>query len=174
MRRGPSFVRALALGAAVVVACVAACGGQSQAPPAADQTLACEATLPQACCDDTNGQTCIQNLADAELCGNWPTGATVLTYASACGGYQVVSVKLPTNTFTKYYLYAAAAGQTLYAIADDANANAQGAPEIECGAGPTGFTVPTSCSTVWLDASQGAACTPGATTTFSPSTVPCN
>jgi hypothetical protein len=157
--------------ASVAVTLVAACSGQSQAPPAAAQQLPCEVTLTSDCCGSTNGETCINDFASAELCSNWPGTATVLVYSSVCGGYQVVSVKEPTDSFTKYYLYSTAAGQTLYAIADDANANAQGAAEIECGAGPTGFTLPSGCSDLWLDAAQSAVCASGAST---PQTVPCN
>jgi hypothetical protein len=156
---------------AVTLALVAACGGQSQAPPAAAQQLPCEVTLASDCCGTTNGTACINDFASAELCSNWPGTATVLVYSSVCGGYQVVSVKEPTDTFTQYYLYSTAEGQTLYAIADDANSNAQGAAEIECGAGPTGFTLPSGCSEQWLDGVQAASCASG---TSAPQAVPCN
>jgi hypothetical protein len=146
--------------AAFGVVLAAACSGQSQAPPAAIQELPCEVTLSSDCCDNTNGEICIGDFASAEQCGNWPTGAKVLAFPSACGGYTVVSVKMTNVSYTKYYLYSSPGG-SLVAIADNANVNPQGAAEIECGAGPTGFSVPTDCGQEWLVASSGEACASG-------------
>jgi hypothetical protein len=156
MGRGRVVIAAVA----VTLALVAACGGQSQAPPAADQQLPCLATLASDCCGDTNGEICINDFASAELCSNWPTGSKVLVFPSACGGYTAVSVKLTNESYTKYYLYSSP-GAALVAIADNANANAQGASEIECGAGPNGFSVPAECGQVWLAATTGEACASG-------------
>jgi hypothetical protein len=157
MRRGLSVVGALAIMVAVVVAC----GGQSQAPPVADQQLPCEVTLTSDCCGG-GYENCIGDFASAQQCGNWPTGAKVLVFPGACGGYTAVSVKMTNESFTQYYLYSSP-GASLVAIADDAEVNPQGATEIECGAGPSGFSVPAECGQEWLAATSGEACASGTT-----------
>jgi hypothetical protein len=150
----------VALVAGVLVACSS---GQSQAPPTTQSDVACLVTLDSECCSATGGGSCIGDFDSAARCGNWTAGSKVLVYPTACGGYEVVSVKLPSSTYTSFYLYASGTG-TLVAIGDDAVSNQPGSLSIECGAGPITLKLQGTCTVEWLDPTKGEACASGTST----------
>jgi hypothetical protein len=145
---------------AIVLGVLGACGGQSQAPPGTSD-LACLTTIESNCCTGgAAGEACVGSFAAAEECAIWPTEAEVAVFSSPCAGMTAVRTLVKPNTYSSFYIYDAAGA--LYAIADDATAESAGSGPIECGAGPTGFVVPTACASAWL-AADGGQCSAGTT-----------
>jgi len=144
-----------------VLGVLAACGGQSQAPPQSDASdLACLTTIESNCCSGgAAAQACIASFAVAEECATWPAGAQIAVFSSPCAGMTAVRTLVPPNTYASFYLYDATGA--LYAIADNATAASPGGGPIECGAGPAAFVVPTACANAWLATADEAQCSAG-------------
>jgi hypothetical protein len=155
--------------AGLVVAMVAACsGGKSQSLPEqfdASQ-LDCLVSLAGECCPTASARPlCIATFAEAKECASWPVGATLTLFPAACQGMTAVRAVLPGETFDRFYVYDGTGA--LYAIGDNAASPDPRSGAIECGAGPTGFVIPTACADAWLGAQGSQACGSGATTVTS-------
>jgi hypothetical protein len=165
-KRRPAIVW---LGAGLGVGALAiACAGHSQAlpPESSPSQLDCLVTLQSECCEASGAPTtCVATFTAAEECASWDGSASVVVFPVPCQGLRAVRETRPGITYTTFYVYDASGA--LYAIGDNATSPDPQAPAgpIECGAGPSGWVVPSACTNVWLG-SSGSRCgggTAGAT-----------
>jgi hypothetical protein len=74
----------------------------------------------------------------------------------------MTAVRLVETGYSMFYVYDATS--TLVVVGDNAASTDVRTGAIECGAGPSGFVIPTACADVWLGSVGSQACTPGDST----------
>jgi hypothetical protein len=135
---------------------VGACGGSSQNPPGSNTgQLDCLVRLDSYCCNNSEEPTCIPTFAAAQQCSSWAAETKVTVFATPCQGLTAVRVLASYSTF---YVYDSTGA--LQAVGDDA-ADPSG-DSAECGAGPSGFVLPSACVYAW-SGTGGATCSSGST-----------
>ena len=147
--------------AGALVTLAAACGGHSQslASQYNASQLECLVTLQSDCCGSGSAQTCIAAFTAAEECSSWGGSTAVAVFPTACQGMTAVRTTLAGNSYSSFYVYDASG--TLYAIGDNATSPDPRSGAIACGAGPSGWVIPTACADVWLGSSGSRPCAPG-------------
>ena len=82
-----------------------------------------------------------------------------MIYPTPCQGMTAVRV---VTTYSTFYVFDANAKLVL--VGDDAASSDTRSGAIECGAGPSGYVIPTACADVWLGMAGSQGCTSGTAT----------
>ena len=69
-------------------------------------------------------------------------------FAAPCQGLTAVREIRPGTSYATFYVYDASGA--LFAIGDDAATPDPRSGAIECGAGPSGWVIPSACAELWL------------------------
>jgi hypothetical protein len=147
-----------------LLALAGACGGHSQslAPQYTQSQLDCLVTLETECCPSGGSSaTCIGDFVAARECSSWSEATTLAVFAAPCQGLTAVREIRPGTNYASFYIYDASGA--LFAIGDDAATPDPRSGAIECGAGPSGWVIPSACAALWLGSSGSAPCGAGTT-----------